>query len=146
MTNEKNANPGVIASCLSVVLGALAGGVIWCFASLASPIDMEFLIVPLGVALGAFLRWQGFRGGWAIGCAGVATLLAFAYAQYLFAAVRIAQTLGLPLRDALFKAGPALTTSIAWGNLHIREGVALGLATIAAMAMAGFRRASKPFP
>lgn len=129
-------NPGWLASCLSVVLGALAGGVIWCFASVSMRFETDFLIVPLGFALGLFLRWQGFRGRWAIGCAVAATLLAFAYAQYLFAAVRIAQTLGLPLRDAMFKAGPALTSSIAWGNLHARELTLLAGGIIAAAAAA----------
>ena len=33
----------------------------------------------------------------------VATLIAFVYAQYLFAAVRMANLLGFPLRDTLFR-------------------------------------------
>lgn len=133
LTTDSARRPGVLASCASVGLGALAAGVIWCFASVALRFDTDFLIVPLAVALGLFLRWQGFRGRWGAGCAALATLIAFVYAQYLFAAVRIAQNLGLPLRDALLKAGPALIGDIAWGNLHWREGFLLAIAAAVSM-------------
>ena len=127
-------HPGILASFASVALGALAAGVLWCFIAVAVRFETDFLIVPLGLALGLFLRWQGFHGRWGAGCAAFATLIAFAYAQYLFAAVRIAQNLGLPLRDALFKAGPALIGDIAWGNLHGREALLLAVAAAAAVA------------
>lgn len=132
-------HPGILASLASACLSALAAGVAWCFVAVAVRFDTAFLIVPLGLALGLFLRWQGFRGRWGAGCAALATLIAFAYAQYLFAAVRIAQNLGLPLRDALFKAGPALTGDIAWGNLHRQEALLLALAIGAAMIAAAGR-------
>lgn len=125
--------PGILASLASVGLSALAAGVAWCFVTVAVRFDTAFLIVPLGLTLGLFLRWQGFRGRWGAGCAALATLIAFAYAQYLFAAVRIAQNLGLPLRDALFKAGPALIGDIAWGNLHGREALLLAVASACAV-------------
>ena len=135
---ETPSNPGLLASCASVGLGALAAGVAWCFAAVAVRFDTGLLIVPLGFALGLFLRWQGFRGRWGSGCAALSTLIAFAYAQYLFGAVRIAQNLGLPLRDALLKAGPALIGDIAWGNLHGREALLLAVATVVAIvAVAG---------
>ena len=132
-------HPGVLASVASVGLSALAAGVAWCFVSVAVRFDTAFLIVPLGLVLGLFLRWQGFRGRWGAGCAALATLVAFAYAQYLFAAVRIAQNLGLPLRDALFKAGPALIGDIAWGNLHRQEALVLVMAIVTAMIAASAR-------
>ncbi len=92
----------------SVLLGGLAAGAVWCLLSLATDYDTTFLIVPLAAGLGAFLRWQGLRGSQGTISTIAATLLAFVYAQYLLAAVRVAQMLGFPLRSVLFKMDFAL--------------------------------------
>ena len=101
----------------SAVLGGLAAGAVWCLLSLATDIDTTFLIVPLAIALAAFLRWQGIGGRSGAVCAVAATLLTFAYAQYLFAAVRVAQMLGFALRNTLFKMDLALGWQVARANL-----------------------------
>ncbi len=133
-----------IANCVAAtVFGALAGGVLWCFASVSTSHDTTLLIVPIGIALGLFMRWQGYTRRVAMPCAALATLIAFAYAEYLFAAVRIAQSLGLPMRDALFKAGFALTSDIAWSNLHTHDGVLLAIAVLLAAAAASLRSAQR---
>ena len=129
-----DAVPGLFTSTLSVLLGALAGGVAVCFVAVSTRLNSDLLLVLVGIALGVFLRWQGFAGRRAVLCAAFATTLAFAYAQFLFGAVRIAQTLGLPLRDVMSKAGTALIGDIAIGNLHAREWIVLGVAIALAVA------------
>ncbi len=102
----------------SAVLGGLAAGAVWCLLSLATEADTTFLIVPLAIALAFFLRWQDFGGRSGAVCAVAATLLTFVYAQYLFAAVRIAQMLGFPLRSTLFKMDFALGLQVIRANLN----------------------------
>jgi hypothetical protein len=131
-----DAAPGFFASTLSVLLGGLAGGVAVCFVAVSTRLNDDLLLVLVGIALGVFLRWQGFAGRRAVLCAAFATALAFAYAQFLFGAVRIAQTLGLPLRDVMSKAGATLISDIAIGNLHAREWIVLGIAIALAVVTA----------
>jgi hypothetical protein len=138
-----DAAPGIFASTLSILLGALAGGVIVCFAAVSTPLSSYRALVFVGVALGAFLRWQGFVGRRAAFCAGLATVLAFAYAEFLLGAVRIAQSLGLPLREVMSKAGTALIGDIAVGNLHAREWISLAIAIALAVATAAWPTAKK---
>lgn len=98
-------------------MSGLAMGAVWCLLSLQTYHDTSFLIVPLGAAIGGFMRWQKLCGWTGAACAGCATLLAFAYAQYLFAAVRIAQLLGFSLRKTLFKLDFALAVQVAGANI-----------------------------
>src|SRR5437879_6394445 len=88
---------------VTTMMCGLAAGALWCLLALAIDHNATFLIVPLAMALALFLRWQGYDGPRGAVCAVAATVLAFVYAQYLFAAVRIAQMLGFPLRSTLFK-------------------------------------------
>ncbi len=138
-----NVAPGLFTSTLSVLLGALAGGVVVCFVAVSTRLNSDLLLALVGVALGIFLRWQGFAGRRAVFCAAFATGLAFAYAQFLLGAVRIAQTLGLSLRDVMSKAGAALIGDIAIGNLHAREWIVLGLAIALAVATVVWPAAKK---
>jgi hypothetical protein len=117
----------------------MAGGVAWCFLSLWLPWFAQYGIVPIGIALALSLRWQGYRGTRAVVCTVLAIVIAFVYAQYLFGAVRIADSMGLPLRDALFKAGFGLTVDIAWANLRIADWLALAIATAAGAVTATVR-------
>jgi len=103
--------------CAAALFGGLAAGALWCLVSLAFDADTALLILPFAVAIAAFLRWQGYAGWPGAACAVAATLLAFAYAQYLFVAVRIAQTLGLPLRSTLFKMDFGLGWQIARASI-----------------------------
>jgi hypothetical protein len=122
--------PNAFAVLVSALLGGLAGGVSWCFLSLWLPWFAPFWIVPIGIALAAFARWQGYRGSAAILCTILAILIAFVYAHYLSGAVRIADSMGLSLREALFKAGFGLTADIAWANLRTWDWVAFGAALL----------------
>ena len=110
---------GLFAAIASALLGGLAAGALWCLLSLYTERDTTALIVPIAFGLAAFLRWQGLSGRRGTLCAVAATLLAFVYAQYLFAAVRIAQMLGFPLRSTLFKMDFAL----AWQVFRTHLGV-----------------------
>ncbi|HEX7917449.1 hypothetical protein [Rudaea sp.] len=135
--------PGAIAILVSALLGGMAGGVAWCFLSLWLPWFALFWIVPIAIVLAVSARWQGYREGAAIACTLLAVLIAFAYAQYLFGAVRIADSMGLPLREALFKAGFSLTADIAWANLRAPDWIALALAMVGGVAVARLRSPSR---
>jgi hypothetical protein len=129
-----------LASVASVLFGGLAGGALWCFVALSVPFDGDFLIVPIGLLLGLFFRWQGLIGRHGLISAVIATTLAFCYAHYLFGAARIARGLGLPLREALSRAQMALVADIAWGNLHAVDALLLILAAAAAAFAATYRK------
>ena len=131
--------PGAIAILVSALLGGLAGGVAWCFLSLWLPWHAQFWIVPIGVLIALSSRWQGYRDGAAVVCTALAIGVAFVYGQYLFGAVRIADSMGLPLREALFKAGFDLTANIAWANLRALDWGALALAVAAGVIAARLR-------
>lgn len=135
--------PSASAVFVSALLGGLAGGVGWCFLALWLPWLARFWIVPIALALAASARWQGYRGRTAIVCAMLATVVAFVYAQYLFGAVRIADSLGLPLREALFKAGFGLTVDIAWANLRTVDWIALLFALFVSIGAAMLRLRSR---
>jgi len=135
--------PGAIAILVSALLGGTAGGVAWCFLSLWLPWLAQLWIVPIAIVLAVSARWQGYREIAAVTCTLLAVLIAFAYAQYLFGAVRIADSMGLPLREALLKAGFGLTFDIAWANLRTPDWVTLALAVAAGVAVARLRRSSR---
>jgi hypothetical protein len=128
---------------MSIGVGALAGGVLWCFISVALPYDTNALIIPIGGLLGLFLRWQGFRTRAGIIAAAAAILLAFIYAQFLFGAVRIAQLMGFPLRQVLFKADTVLIVNAAWVDLQDKDWIYLALAAALGMAVVGYRHTAR---
>jgi hypothetical protein len=131
-----------IAVLVSALLGGLAGGVAWCFLSLWLPWHAQFWIVPIGVVIALSSRWQGYRDGTAVVCTALAIGVAFVYGQYLFGAVRIADSMGLSLREALFKAGFGLTADVALGNLRAIDWMALATALLAGAIAAKFQRAT----
>jgi hypothetical protein len=120
---------------ITAIMGGLAGGALWCLLSLAVDYNTTFLILPLAVGLAIFLRWQGYSGRLGSICAVTGTLLMFVYAQYLFAAVRIAQMLGFPLRSTLFKMDFALAWQVFRGHLNAYDVGLLLLACVAAVWM-----------
>ena len=109
--------PKLWLEIVTAVMCGLAAGALWCLLALAIDHDPTFLVVPLAIVLAFFLRWQGYHGRRGAICAVAATLLAFVYAQYLFAAVRIAQMLGFSLRSTLFKMDFALAWQATRANL-----------------------------
>jgi hypothetical protein len=124
--------PKLWLEIVTAIMCGLAAGALWCLLALAIDHDPTFLIVPLAIALALFLRWQGYNGRRGAICAVAATLLAFVYAQYLFAAVRIAQMLGFPLRSTLFKLDFALAWQATRANLSAWDMGLLVLACVAA--------------
>ncbi|MFT3789525.1 MAG: hypothetical protein QM741_00295 [Rudaea sp.] len=131
-----DASRSVLAVLVSALLGGLAGGMSWCFLALWLPWPTQFWIVPIAIGLAAFACWQDYRGRVAVACTALAIGIAFIYAQYLFGAVRIADSMGLSLREALFKAGFNLTADIAWANLRTKDWVALAVALLVGMGAA----------
>ncbi|MHB8680172.1 MAG: hypothetical protein ACYC7G_10595, partial [Rudaea sp.] len=78
--------PASLWSCVATTtIAGLAGGALWCLLALGLPRDGQFLIVPLGGAIGFYFRWLDFQGKRGAICALSAVSIAFVYAQYLFA-------------------------------------------------------------
>jgi len=123
---------GSITIVSSVLLSGLAAGALWCLLSLGIERGISTLVVPLGLAIGLYFRWLGVRNAAGAACATASILLAFVYAQYLFAAVRIAQMLGFPLRSTLFKMDLGLAWQVTRANVGAVELVCLLLACAAA--------------
>ena len=123
----------LFATLANVLLGGLAAGALWCLLSLTTDHDTTFLVVPLALAIAWFLRWQGYRERIGAFCAVGATLIAFVYAQYLFAAVNMAQLLGFPLRDTLFRMDFGLAWQLVRAHLGIRDAAFLTTACAAAL-------------
>lgn len=128
----RNPSTSLFSTIAAVLLGGLAAGALWCLLALGLARGAEFLIVPLGAAIGLYFRWLGFRGARGAICATSAVLIAFVYAQYLFAAVRVAQILGFSLRRTLFKMDWGLAWQAASANLAVRDFVALAAAVVTA--------------
>jgi hypothetical protein len=124
--------PKLWLEIVTAIMCGLAAGALWCLLALAIDHDPTFLIVPLAIVLALFLRWQGYHGRRGAICALAATLIAFVYAQYLFAAVRIAQMLGFPLRSTLFKMDFALAWQATRANLSAWDIGLLVLACVVA--------------
>ena len=127
---------GPLTLLCSVLLGGLAAGALWCLLSLDVERGVGALIVPLALAIGIYFRWLGVRNLAGACCATAAILLAFVYAQYLFAAVRIAQMLGFPLRSTLFTMDLGLAWQVTRANLGAFEIGCLLLACAAAALVA----------
>jgi len=117
----------------SVLLSGLAAGALWCLLSLGIERGVGLLIVPLGLAIGVYFRWLGLRGTRGASAATLAIVLAFVYAQYLFAAVRIAQMLGFPLRSTLFKMDVGLAWQVTRANLGMLDLACLLFACVSAV-------------
>ncbi len=94
---------GTLVATGTVLLTGLAAGALCCLLALLIKLDPAWLMLPSALGIGAFVRWQGYRGARAALIAATAMLLGVLYTEYLYAAVRIADMLGFPLRDTLFK-------------------------------------------
>jgi len=131
---------GFAALIACVSFGGLAAGAIWCLLSLLVDVDMTILLVPLAFAIGKFLRWQGFTGRRGAMGAAIATFIAFVYAHYIFAAMRMADLLGFPLRDTLFKMDFRFAWRVVKSTLTVWDVAILILALAVAVVAAAWPR------
>jgi len=128
---------GALVATGTVLLTGLAAGALCCLLALLIKLDPAWLMLPSALGIGAFVRWQGYRGARAALIAATAMLLGVLYTEYLYAAVRIADMLGFPLRDTLFKMDWRLAWQIMQGNSGAVEVVVLVSAPIIAATIAG---------
>jgi len=101
----------------TTLLTGLASGALCCLLALAIKRDPIWLMLPTAFAIGVFMRWQRFSGTRGAIAAASAMLICVAYAEYIYAAVRMADMLGFPLRDTLFKLDWQLALQIARAQL-----------------------------
>ena len=103
----------------TALMCALAGGAVWCLLSLYSDSALAAFAFVVAAVVVWTLRAHGYAGRWpgallAACCVAIAALYSF----YLQAAVRIAALLGIPIRAAMFKMGPAMALDIAWTGMR----------------------------
>jgi hypothetical protein len=131
-SSASRARAGAFTVVSATLLAGLAGGALWCLLSLGIERGEGALIVPLAAAIGLYFRWLRIRGVRGALGAIVSILIAFVYAQYLFAAVRIAQMLGFSLRNTLFQMDAALAWQVARANASAWDALFLGAAFVIA--------------
>jgi hypothetical protein len=119
----------------TVLLTGLAAGALCCLLALMIKLDPVWLMLPCAFAIGAFVRWQGYRAARGAIIAASTMLLSVLYTEYLYAAVRVADMLGFPLRDTLFKMDWRLAWQLVRGNAGAWEIVAMILSTVLASAV-----------
>ena len=124
---------GALVATGTVLLTGLAAGALCCLLALLVKAEPAWLMLPFALAIGAFVRWQGYRGARAVLIATTAMLLSELYTEYLYAAVRMADMLGFPLRDTLFKMDWRLAWQIVTGNIHAWQVGVFLLAPLLAM-------------
>jgi hypothetical protein len=124
-TAQPRKTPGLFSCLATTAIAGLAAGALWCLLALVLTRGADLLIVPLGAAIGMYCRWLGYHSVRGAVCAVASVLIAFVYAQYLFAAVRVAQILGFSLRGTLFKMDWGLAWQAASANLATWDFVTL---------------------
>jgi hypothetical protein len=118
----------LVLGVATAAMTALAAGALWCIAAAWNESLLAWMALPAGAAIALVLHMQGMAGrGWSAALAALLTVMACAYAQYLLAAVRLAQMLGLPLRNTLFSIGPDFAFSLAFTRIGPFQGLLLGL-------------------
>jgi len=117
------------------LLTGLAGGALCCLLALAIRQEPTWLMLPMALVIGAFVRWQDYRGLRGALVAATAMLLCVVYAEYIYAAVRMADMLGFPLRDTLFKLDWRMAWQIVRGNSGLVEAAVVILAPAIAAAL-----------
>jgi hypothetical protein len=116
-STQRRKTPGLFSCIATTAIAGLAGGALWCLLALNLSHGAGFLVVLLAGAIGTYFRWLRITGRRGAFCSTCAVLIAFVYAQYLFAAVRVAQMLGFSLRATLFKMDLGLAWHAASVNL-----------------------------
>jgi hypothetical protein len=132
----------IVALVACVLLSGLAAGALWCLLSLFTERDTSIVLIAFAFLIALFLRWQGYanRNG-AIGAV-IATILAFVYAQYLFSAVHMAEMLGFPLRDTLFRMDLPFAWRVAKSTLTIWDFIILLAACVVAAIATSYKRST----
>ena len=115
---------GIYLILATLLLSGLAAGALCCLLALMIKRDATLLLLPFAFAIGWFMQWQGYRGARGAVIAAAAMLICLIYTQYLYAAVRIADMLGFPLRNTLFK----MDFDLAWQMIRANFS-AWGIAT-----------------
>ena len=103
MSSVKSKRGGFAALIAATLLSGLAAGALWCLLSIFIDSQSTSVLIAFAILIGLFMRWLDYADRRGASAAVGATLIAFVYAQYLFAAVRMANLLGFPLRDTLFR-------------------------------------------
>jgi hypothetical protein len=119
---------GALVLCATALLTGLAAGALCCLLALVIKQDPIWLMLPVAIIIGAFMRWQRFDGARGATAAAGAMLLCIVYTEYLYAAVRMADMLGFPLRDTLFRMDWRFAWQIVRGNSGVVEAAVLVLA------------------
>jgi len=117
------------------LLTGLAGGALCCLLALAMGQEPTWLMLPAAFAIGGFIRWQRFNSTRGALAAASAMLVCVVYAEYIYAAVRMADMLGFPLRDTLFTVDWRLALQIARGNSGAWQIVAMIVSPLLAAAV-----------
>jgi len=128
VSSTKTKRGGFAALITATLLSGLAAGALWCLLSIFIDSQSAVVLIAFAALIGWFMRWLDYADRCGAVGAVIATLIAFVYAQYLFAAVRMANLLGFPLRDTLFR----MDLPYAWRI--VRDGVTIldiGFAAIA---------------
>jgi len=103
VSSPKNKRGSLAALIAATLLSGLAAGALWCLLSIFIDSQSAVMLIAFAAIIGWFMRWLDYADRRGATGAVIATLIAFVYAQYLFAAVRMANLLGFPLRDTLFR-------------------------------------------
>ncbi|MFI4970048.1 MAG: hypothetical protein ACHP7D_07560 [Lysobacterales bacterium] len=115
-TNARRPRAIGIATAL---MCALAGGAVWCLASLYSRGDLAGFAFLVAILIAWALRTHGYAGRWSGACiAAACVLLAAVYSFCLQAVAQIASLLGLSMRATLAQMDPGMALDIAWANLR----------------------------
>ncbi len=107
-----------VAGIATALMCALAGGAVWCLLSLYSRSDLALLAFAVALPIVWVLRANGYAGSRTGALlAGACVLLASVYSFYLQAVAGIAGMLGVSMRIAFQRMGPAMTFDVARADL-----------------------------
>ncbi len=143
MSSPKNKRGSIAALITAILLSGLAAGALWCLLSIFIDTQSAFVLIAFAALIGSFMRWLDFADRRGATAAVIATLIAFGYAQYLFAAVRMANLLGFPLRDTLFRMDLPYAWRIVRDSVTLRDSVFVLIACVVAV-MTAARKRSRP--
>ena len=135
MSSPENKRGSLAALIAATLLSGLAAGALWCLLSIFIDSQSAIMLIAFAALIGWFMRWLDYADRRGATGAVIATLIAFVYAQYLFAAVRMANLLGFPLRDTLFRMDlPYAWRLVRAGVTWLDIGFALIACAVAALA------------
>jgi hypothetical protein len=140
VSSTKQKRGSLAALIAAIVLSGLAAGALWCLLSIFIDTQSAFVLIAFAAIIGWFMRWLDYADRRGATGAVIATLIAFVYAQYLFAAVRMANLLGFPLRDTLFRMDLPYAWRLVQGSVSAWDFAFLVFALIAGASVAFWKR------